>query len=92
MLFNALISVFTFIIDLIFSIVPPLPELDSSLIDSIYNYLDLIIGNGIRLIGLFIRPSTILALVPLAILINNFEYVFKLVMFILRKIPIFNIK
>lgn len=92
MLLTALIYFITFIINLIFSIIPPLPNLPDELINSIYSYLDLIINNGLALIGLFIRPSTILALVPIAIAIANFEYIYRLIMWILKKIPLIDIK
>lgn len=92
MLLTALVYFLTFIINLIFSIIPEIPNLPDDLINSIYSYFDLIISNGLHLIGLFIRPSTILALLPISIAIANLEYIYNLVIWLLKKLPIFNIK
>ena len=91
MLLTALFYFVNFVVNLIFSIVPEIPNLPSSLLQSIYSYLDLIIGNGFRLLGLFVHVQTVLTLLPIVVVIVNFESIVKLIMFILKKIPIFDI-
>ncbi len=91
MLLTALFYFVGFVINLIFSIVPEIPTLPSSLLQSIYSYFDLIIGNGLRLLGLFVNVQTVLTLLPIVIIIENFESIVKLIMFILRKIPFIDI-
>lgn len=68
-----------------------LPSLPSDLLDSLDTFLDLIFDN-LSLIGLFIRPTTFKIIVPVALVLMNFEVIYKVSMWILRKIPFLNIK
>ena len=68
-----------------------IPDFPESLQESLDKYLDLIF-NGINLFGFFVRPQTIQIVIPLIIIIINFDKIYKLTMWILKKIPILNIK
>lgn len=68
-----------------------LPSFPESLQSSLDSFLDLIFS-GINLFGFFIRPLTIQVVIPLLIIIINFDKVYKLTMFILKKIPFLGIK
>lgn len=63
-----------------------LPAFPETLTSSIDGFLGLIFDN-ITLLGFFIRPITITIVVPILIILLNFEEVYKLTMWILRKIP-----
>ena len=92
MITSALIAFVAIIINIIFAILPDIPSMPDSLAESIYNYFNLIIQNGFSILSFFINPRTIIILVPLAIIIHNAEYIYKFVLWILRKIPLINIK
>ena len=54
------------------------------------NFLDLIFNN-LTLLGFFIRPITLSIVIPILIILLNFEEIYKFVMWILKKIPVLNI-
>ena len=63
--------------------IPAFPE---GLTSSIDTFLDLIFNN-LTLLGFFVRPATIMIVIPILIILLNFEEVYKITMWILRKIP-----
>lgn len=75
----------------ILSLLPDLPQLPESILNGLNNFLDLIFNN-VGLLGLFIPISTIKVVVPLIIVIINFDKIYKLVMWVLKKIPVFGVK
>lgn len=68
-----------------------LPDFPAELQASLDEYLE-IIFQGINLFGFFIRPLTIQIALPLILIIINFDKVYKITMWILRKIPMLGIK
>lgn len=68
-----------------------LPDFPAELQASLEEYLE-IIFQGINLLGFFIRPLTIQIVLPLVLIIINFDKVYKITMWILRKIPMLGIK
>lgn len=68
-----------------------LPDFPAALQESLDKFLD-IIFNGINLFGFFVRPATIQIVLPLLIIIINFNKVYKLTMWILKKIPMLGIE
>lgn len=68
-----------------------LPDFPEALQESLDKFLD-IIFNGINLFGFFVRPATIQIVLPLLIIIINFDKVYKLTMWILKKIPMLGIE
>lgn len=68
--------------------IPAFPEGLSSSIDT---FLNLIFDN-ITLLGFFIRPATLTIVIPILIILLNFEEVYKITMWILRKIPFLGLK
>ena len=67
-----------------------LPQFPEGLINSLNSFIDLIFDN-LNLLGFFIRPVTITILIPVLIILINFDKVYKLTMWILKKIPMLNI-
>ena len=63
-----------------------LPAFPVRLSSSIDTFLNLIFDN-VTLLGFFIRPLTLTSVVPILIILLNFDYVYKIIMWILRKIP-----
>ena len=68
-----------------------IPSFPVELASSIDSFLGLIFNN-LSLLGFFIRPVTIRIVVPILLIVINFELIYKLVMWIIRKLPFTNIK
>lgn len=68
-----------------------LPVFPETLTSSIDSFLSLIFDN-LTLLGFFIRPQTLMVSIPVLIILLNFDEVYKLTMWILKKIPFLNIK
>ena len=68
-----------------------LPAFPEGLTTSINTFIDLIFDN-LTLLSFFIRPATIAIIVPALVILLNFDQVYKLTMWILKKIPFLNIK
>lgn len=68
-----------------------LPDFPSGLTGSIDSFLDLVFDN-LSLLGFFIRPSTLKVVIPILIILINFEWIYHLTMWIVKKIPFFNVK
>ena len=74
----------------ILSLLPDLPQLPESILNGLNNFLDLIFNNS-GLLGLFIPIPTIKVVVPLVLLIINFDKIYKFTLWVLNKIPIIDI-
>ena len=70
----------------IYSLLPDVPAFPQTLLNSVNKVFDIIFSN-LTLLPMFIRIDTIKILVPLLIVVINFEYIYNLVMWVLRKIP-----
>lgn len=81
-LFNILLSS----IEVVLSLLPNLPSLPDELLSSAYSFIDLIFDN-VGLLGLFIPISTIKVVVPLVLVIVNFDKIYKFTLWVLNKIP-----
>lgn len=68
-----------------------LPDFPEELQNSLNQFLD-IVFNGINLFGFFVRPTTIQIVIPILIIIINFDKVYKLTIWILKKIPMLGIE
>ena len=66
-----------------------LPDFPEELTSSLESFLDLVFDN-LSLLGFFIRPTTLAIAIPILIILINFEQIYKLIMWILRKIPFLN--
>ena len=68
-----------------------LPDFPAGLVTSLNSFFDLLFDN-MFLIGFFVRLSTVRILVPLVVVVINFEYVYSFIMWVLRKIPLVSIE
>lgn len=87
---NFLWDLLFILIDLLFGWIN-IPAFPEELKNSINSFLDLIFNN-LDFLGFFIRPLTLKIVIPLLIFLFNFKYIYKLVMWIIRKIPFLNMK
>lgn len=86
-LFNGAISLINGILDLL----DVLPEFPEDLISSMDSFFSLIFDN-LPLLGFFVRLDTVKILIPLVIVVINFEDIYAFVMWILRKIPFIGVE
>lgn len=89
-LLNSLLNGLYYIIDFLFGWIN-LPQVPTSITGSINSFLDLIFDN-LSLFGFFVRPTTIKIIIPLVIVVINFKYIYKFIMWFLKKLPFINIK
>lgn len=90
MILEAILNLLKNLLFIVFSWIN-LPAFPEGLTSSINSFLDLIFNN-LNLLGFFIRPSTLTLSIPILIALLNFEKLYKLTIWILRKIPMLGIK
>lgn len=92
MLTEALINAGMFLFDVILNFLDLLPDMPGQVVAVLDEFFDLIFTNG-WFIACFVVPMDFaLLLLPLVILVVNFERVYHLIMWVLRKIPLLGIK
>lgn len=67
---------------------PDMPEAVTSIIDELFSLL----SGSVGLMGVFLDLSMLKLLLPVLLIVINFEHVWKFTMFILRKIPFLGIE
>ena len=87
MLIELIVNIFTATLKTLLSLLPNIPQLPNSLSTSLNNVFTTIFNN-VGLIGLFFRISTIKILVPLVIVVVNFEHIYHFIMWIIKKLPL----
>lgn len=87
---NTLLNGLYYIIDFLFGWIN-IPQVPDTIVDSINTFFNLIFNN-LSLLGFFVRPTTLKILVPLVIVVINFKYIYKFIMWFLKKLPFINIK
>ena len=61
-------------------------QIPDNIIDSINSFINLIFDN-LSLLGFFVRPTTLKILIPLVVFAFSFKYVYKIVIWVVKKIP-----
>ena len=87
MLIKLLFDFIKTILEFLFNLLPDVPNFSSNIINSFDSYLDLIFGN-LSLLGFFVDISLIKILVPLVIIVLNFEHIYHFAIWIIKKLPI----
>ena len=90
MILEALLNLIQLLLNVVFGWIN-IPQFPESLTSSIDSFLDLIFEN-LSLLGFFIRPITLTVAIPLLIILLNFDKIYKLAMYIIKKIPFLGIK
>lgn len=67
---------------------PAMPEAVTSVIDELFALL----RGSVGMLGVFVDLSMLKILLPVLLIVINFEHVWKFTMFILRKIPFLGIE
>lgn len=87
MITEAIFALVTLILNGILNLLDVLPDFPETLVSSINSFFDLIFSN-LSLLSFFVRIETIQIIIPLFILVYNFEHIYKFIMWIVRKIPV----
>lgn len=90
MILEAILNLFKGLLFICFSWIN-IPNFPTELTNNIDAFLDLIFNN-LTLLGFFVRPITLQIAIPILIVLLNFDNLYKLTMWILRKIPMLGIK
>lgn len=64
-----------------------LPHLPDNVLNYIEYYFALIMDNGLAILTFFMPMGFVKILIPLVILLSTFEYLYYIVMWVLKKIP-----
>lgn len=87
MILELIITAITFVLKTVLGILPNIPQLPNSIMTSLNNVFTTIFNN-VGLLGMFVRISTIKLLVPLVIVVVNFEHIYHFVLWIIKKLPL----
>lgn len=79
------------LLDVVFTLLPDVPDFDISLLSALTKYINMIFDN-LDLLGFFINVSTVKTLTPLIIIAINFEHIYHFCIWVIQKIPILSIK
>ncbi len=91
MLTEWMLSLGQHIIDVVFALTGVLPDFSSNITGAV-DKVFILMFNGVSLVSIFIDMNMVKLLIPFVIAILNFDKIIKAIMFILKKIPILDIK
>ncbi|MCB7319113.1 hypothetical protein LIZ87_10175 [Lacrimispora sp. 210928-DFI.3.58] len=90
MILESVFNLFSSALKLIFGWInlPQLPAEVETVINQLFQYME----SGIGFLYLFFNMSLVKIMLPFVLVVSNFEKVYKLVMYVLRKIPFLGIE
>lgn len=92
MITETLMNAGLFLLDTLLNFLDLLPDMPQELVTVLDEFFELIFSNGWAIACFVVPMDYALVLLPLVILVVNFERVYHLIMWVLRKIPIAGIK
>lgn len=87
MIIEAIFNLVKQLLLVLFALLPDIPDFDINLLDSLTSYINLIFDN-LDLLGFFVDISTIKILVPLIIIVINFEHIYHFALWVIKKLPL----
>ncbi len=90
MILEIFLEVVYSLIALIFAIIPDIPQIEITLLADLNSFVDLIFDN-LGLLGFFVDIDTIKTLVPLLVIVLNFEHIYHFIIWCLNKIPLIDL-
>ncbi len=87
MILEAILNLIKILLKGVFALLPDLPQLPEELIGYINSALDYIFNNT-GLLNFFVSVDMIKVLVPLLILVINFEHIYEFTMWVIKKLPL----
>jgi len=92
MLTEKLIDAGLFLMDTILNFLDVLPSMPDGVVSALNQFFNAVFDYGWNGACFFLPMDFVLVLLPLVLLVTNFEHVYHLVMWVLRKIPFAGIK
>lgn len=87
MILEAILNLVRLLLQFIFALLPDIPDIEISLLEDLTSYIDLIFDN-LELLPFFIDINTIQVLVPLVLIVINFEHIYHFAIWVLKKLPL----
>lgn len=69
-----------------------LPNIDSSVMNGVNEYVDVIFGSGISMFNFFVPQNVYKVCIPIVLVITAFKYGYFFVMWIIKKIPMASVQ
>ena len=91
MILEKMFDVGMWIINAILNLLDVLPQFPESLVSHLNAFFDLLFDN-LTVLGFFVPVTTLKVLIPLLLVVLNFERLYTFVMWVLRKIPMLGIR
>lgn len=91
MLVEKMFDVALWIVNAFMTLLDVLPDFPDELVTALNTFFDLIFDN-LSLLSFFLPLGIVQVLIPLVILVINFEHIYALIMWVLRKIPMLGIQ
>lgn len=87
-----LIDAGVFLMDSILNFLDVLPDMPESVVEFLNTFIDLVFVNGWNAVCFFIPINLVKILLPLVLIVVNFEHAYQVIMWVLRKIPLVGIE
>ncbi|MCI5967274.1 MAG: hypothetical protein MRZ42_02675 [Tenericutes bacterium] len=87
MIWISFLSLVFFILNVVFGLLPSIPAMPDNFISYVDQFFDLIFSNS-GIVGFFLPIDVVKVALPLVIVITNFDHIYKIIMWIVRKLPI----
>ena len=84
-------DVAVFLLNTILNVLDVLPDMPPFIVDAIDAFMDLIF-QGIHILSFFVPLGWVSGFAVVFILVENFEHIYSLIMWVLRKIPLAGIE
>lgn len=90
MIISALLNIVRSLIEILFGWVqlPAVPESITNVVDTLFTYMQ----QGIGILWIFVPQDLVKIILPLVIIIHNFDHLYHLGIWILKKIPMIGIE
>lgn len=91
MIFEGVLSIISNLIIYVLDLLPNIPSVPDNISNSVFGFINLIFDN-VGLLGIFLPLTLVKIIVPIWIAVEMFDKVYSVVFWVIRKIPILNIK
>lgn len=91
MIIEGILNIVTSLLYFVLNLLPDIPDLPEALTSPITTVLDLIFNN-VGLLDLFLPLNIVKLIIPLWLIVDNFDKIYSIVFWIIKKIPILGIE
>lgn len=91
MIFEGVLSIISNLIIYVLDLLPNIPTVPDNISNAVFNFINLIFNN-VGLLGIFLPLTLVKIIIPIWIAVEMFDKIYSLAFWIIRKIPILNIK